>query len=309
MKCPRTIFAHQTKMTIWALICTIKTNKQMKNNYILIYFLLLIIILFVIANSCKKDDDESVNLNPIQSNEIVKTALAQAGITTFDGNTPPVLEGQYTTMHMQTYNAFGNLTFLIGQNLNSVFKLYNQTQEGSLSFSEKLPSGLWASGNGGYITGSDNNFTIWMENSLSNGAATEFILSATIDYSTGNFLNCKCITVFTKASSSYNVGDWYASSGWSEKTTQLCVYTMMSTFPCISSAGIAIYINDEYKGSLTQYFTSTPDCGGSGTITCDVLSGTYKFFAKCNSGSTVWGPYMYTAVSGICNKLRLDNKK
>jgi hypothetical protein len=280
----------------------------MKKNYILIYFLLIFIIIFAITNSCKKDEEESENLNPIQSNEIVKNALAQAGITTFDGNTPPALEGQYTTIHMKTYDAYGNLSFFIGQNMNSIFKLFSQTSYGNLSFSEKLPSGLWASGNGGYITGSDNNFTIWMENSLSNGAATAFVLSATLDVNSGNFLNCKCITVFTKASSSYNVGDWYASSGWIEKTTQICIYTMMSTFPCTSTAGIAIYINDEYKGSLTQYYNSIPDCGGSGTITCDVVPGTYKFFAKCNSGTTVWGPYMHTAVSGICNKICLGNK-
>jgi uncharacterized protein (TIGR02145 family) len=152
--------------------------------------------------------------NSIQQNATVKNALSQSGITTYDGNTPPSLQGTYTTTPMKCNNATGNLSYMFNQNLNSVFKLYNQTTSGEISFMEQLPSGLWAAGTGCYITGSGQSFTIWMRTTLSNGAETCFVLSGTLEQSTGNLVSCKSVTVFTIPSPSYNVGDSYSCGGW-----------------------------------------------------------------------------------------------
>ena len=170
-------------------------------------------VLLLFTNSCKKDDSNNNSSNP-KNNNIVKNALLQAGIITYDGNTPPTLEGIYSTTPMLIDAGTGNLKYFIGSYLNSTFKLYNQTPSGEIAFSEKTPNGLWNEASGCYITGSDNNFTLWMNNTSSTGATTVFVLSGTIETTTGNFVNCKSETVYTSATSSYNVGDYYASSGY-----------------------------------------------------------------------------------------------
>ena len=195
---------------------------KFRSNVLILFFLLSIVFSL---SSCKKlfnrgDNDSGGNGNPIQENSTVKQALSSAGITTYDGNTPPTLEGTYSTTPMQCYAAEGvNLQSFLYQYMNSVFKLYGQTTAGDISFSEKLPSGLFGAGKGCYITGSGNNFTIWMENSMSNGNKTAFVLSGTLETSTGNLINCKSITVFTYTAygSDYSVGDWYAARGWIQK--------------------------------------------------------------------------------------------
>ena len=89
--------------------------------------------------------------------------------------------------------------------------------------------------------------------------------------------------------------------------TQICAWTSMATYPCYT-AEINIYIDDVYEGYLYQYYTSTPSCGASGTITVDVSSGTHKFYAACNSGTTTWGPVYYNVDYGTCFKWQLINK-
>lgn len=53
------------------------------------------------------------------------------------------------------------------------------------------------------------------------------------------------------------------------------------------SGEIKIYINDEYKGTIKNYFDkkSTPNCGDIGTLTFDKKPGTYKFEAISPSGN------------------------
>lgn len=173
--------------------------------------LILIGFVLFLNSSCKKDDSSG---NPIQNNATVQDALSAAGFTTYDGNTPPTLEGTYTTTPMKQTNATKNLNWLVGQYMNSKFKLYGMTSSGEISFQEWTQNGQWGIGKGGYITGSGQNFTIWVFNSLANGAETAFVVSGTLDLATGNLLNCNSFTVYTKASSSYVVGDWFKASGW-----------------------------------------------------------------------------------------------
>jgi hypothetical protein len=200
-------------------------------------FIIIGVLILFITCCTKSDDTNDATGNPIQTNSLVVSALSQAGITTYDGNSPPVLQGTYSTTQMKCYNATGTLSFLIGQNMTTVCKFYDQTSAGQISFAEQISPDLFAEGKGCYITGSGQNFTIWMENSLSNGAATAFVLSGTLDQATGNLLNCKSVTVYTKSSGSYNAGDWYAHSGWLKKEVggntqcactsyevQICVY-------------------------------------------------------------------------------------
>ncbi|OFY99550.1 MAG: hypothetical protein A2491_07065 [Bacteroidetes bacterium RIFOXYC12_FULL_35_7] len=101
---------------------------------------------------------------------------------------------------------------------------------------------------------------------------------------------------------------WYGANKTfttSAGQTQICAWTSSSTFPC-SSARIDIYIDDVYKGYLSSYYTSTPSCGASGTVTVNTTAGSHKFFARCNSGSTTWGPSYYTVSSGSCFKWQLN---
>ncbi len=103
-------------------------------------------------------------------------------------------------------------------------------------------------------------------------------------------------------------GIWYGNNvsfTTSAGQSQICVWTSLSTFPC-SSARIDVYIDDSYKGYLSSYYTSVPDCGYSGTVTVNVSPGSHKFFAKCNSGSTTWGPSYYTVSAGACFKWKLN---
>lgn len=89
--------------------------------------------------------------------------------------------------------------------------------------------------------------------------------------------------------------------------TEICVWTALSVFPC-STEVIDVYIDDVYAGSLDQYYTTTPDCGESGTVTLPVTPGTHKFAASCASGSTTWGPDYYNVDDGVCYKWELSSK-
>jgi hypothetical protein len=104
-----------------------------------------------------------------------------------------------------------------------------------------------------------------------------------------------------------NASNYYSSAntddGSCAYTTQITVWTGMSTFPC-NTAGINVYIDDSYIGTLNSYYTSTPGCGASGGASISVEPGTHKFYAQCSSGSTTWGPYYYS-VSGSCYKWQL----
>ena len=49
---------------------------------------------------------------------------------------------------------------------------------------------------------------------------------------------------------------------------------------CVSDRDLKVYLNDEYIGMLTQFFTDVPDCGESGTLFIEKKAGRYKLEAK-----------------------------
>jgi len=229
-----------------------------------------ITLLASILISCKDDENNNGNTdNNIKNNTTVINALAAAGITTYDGNTPPSINGDYSTSPMQVYNATGALTGNIGYNMTTIFKLSEQTSSGSIKFAEQISPNLFANGKGCFITGSGQNFTIWMENTLSNGAATAFVLSGTLSPTTGDFLNCKSLTVYTKASVSINVGDWYAASGWIDKLPQSSV-----TCSC-SDYDLSRVTFSPYSGTSSRKYGVYITGGASDA--CNIGTVTYTF--------------------------------
>ena len=171
-------------------------------------FLVFVFILFSV--SCTQDGSE---INPIKTNQIVTRVLNNAGITTFDCGTPPQIDGVYSTTNMTCTDGSSVFTTMIGSRMTTNVKFFNQSSEGKISVSEQISPNVFASGNGAFITGCDNNFTIWMQSTLSNGAETAFVLSGTKDTKTGNLVNCKSVTIYTKATPSIPAGEWYNDNG------------------------------------------------------------------------------------------------
>ncbi len=269
----------------------------------LVYSITAAGLLMLLTNSCTKD--EVVTGNPVQRNSVVKEALSASGIATYDGNTPPKLEGVYSTVPMQIYDATTIFSPYIGQNMSTIFKLSNQTSSGDISFAEQFSDGFFADGTGCFITGSGQNFTIWMQSSLSNGGATAFILSGTLDLASGNILNCRTITVYTVSTPSYSAGNWYAAQGWLQNTNNQNTTTGQAMFWTSRQdiSPITVYINNSNAGIITVYSTGgLPDCGTTGFVTVDKSPGTYSFTAS--DGTHNWNGTI-TVTAGSCYKMQL----
>ncbi|MEI6059359.1 MAG: hypothetical protein WCR72_01560 [Bacteroidota bacterium] len=275
----------------------------MKNRK-LVYSFALMGIIMMFANGCKKSENAATG-NPIQNNKAVESALVTAGITTYNGGTPPHLDGVYSTATMQIYNASSILSAYIGQNMSSIFKLYNQSSTGDISFAEQFSDGTYADGKGCYITGSGQNFTIWMESTLSNGGATAFILTGTLEQTTGNIINCHTLTVYTKATPNYSVGDWYAASGWLQNVNNIVPLTGQAMFWTSRAdvSYISVYVSNVNVGTISVYSTSgQPVCGTSGFVTVDKSPGTYSFTAS--DGKLNWSGTIIVSAGG-CYKMQL----
>ncbi len=271
----------------------------------LVYSIALMSFLMMFVTGCKKDETAATG-NSIQRNGTVKSALRLAGITTYDGNTPPSLEGAFSTAPMQIYDASTILSPYIGQNMSTIFKLFNQTSSGDISFAEQFSDGTYADGKGCYITGSGQNFTIWMESSLSNGGATAFVLSGTLQQSTGDVINCSTITVYTKATPSYSVGDWYAASGWLQNILNIVPLTGQAMFwTSRTDVGyITVYVSNVNAGTITVHsLGGQPSCGTSGFVTIDESPGTYNFTAT--EANYNWKGTI-TVTAGGCAKMQLN---
>lgn len=278
--------------------------------------LLIVGLLFISINSCKKDEDSGSG-NSIQQNSVVQNALKSAGITTYEGNTPPNLEGLYSTTPMKCYDASSRLSGFVGQNLNSIFKLYGQTASGSISFAEKLASGQFNSGNGCYVTGSGQNFTIWQSINISTGGATALIFSGTVGLS-HDLISVKSLTVYTKASASYSVGDWYATRGTILRLdpppvkAPTIVLNWVQVIP-FSTVHLSAKVTDwgDYSAStvniagffLNKDMKFTPITNDSFSIdVSDLAIGTYDCKAFMNVRDS-WSPYAqpnyYSSVSTV----------
>lgn len=260
--------------------------------------------------SCDKAEDETKSTtvagNPVQTNSTVISALSSAGISTNSGDTPPTLEGIYNTQWMRCYNASTNMSYFINQYMNTTFQLYGQSG-GSIYFAEQISPNLFGDGVGGYITGAGQDFTVWMFNSLSNGAQTAFILSGSIDYGTGDLLGCISLTVYTvKGQSSYEVGDWYAALGTIKKVTNpaptkgnVVFWTArQDIYP------ITVSVDGVNVGTITVYITGggAPQCGTQGCVTIEKDSGYYNFTAT--DGYHNWSGTFYIN-AGDCSTVEM----
>ena len=178
----------------------------------------------IIFTGCSKDDPPPKASNftspaEIVSNPSVAKALNDAGVSVYDGNTPPLnLAGEYSTDGI-VVNSSDGLSEMIGRTFQSTFILSNQSSSGTIDFTEKV-QGITAAGSGGYITGKDGNFTIYQESKQSGLEAglppgisvTVVLIMSGTKANNGNLTNMKGISIFTEVNNrSYNliIGQWW----------------------------------------------------------------------------------------------------
>ena len=182
------------------------------------------ILTFVLSASvflgCEKEKKDGVDL--IRENPYVKNAIKEAGFPEYGGNNPPALAGTYLPNGKVT-DASNLFSEMIGASLKSVFILSNQTTSGKIDFEERV-EGIKVSGCGGYITGDNGAFTIYMESTQTGseaGLPDDLSLKVVVQMSgkqsnTGNLTGVQGITIIIDAKSNnkaYNLssikGLWY----------------------------------------------------------------------------------------------------
>lgn len=89
------------------------------------------------------------------------------------------------------------------------------------------------------------------------------------------------------------------TTGGGGSTGQVAVWTSRSSGPNIdvSIDGVAV-------GTLTQYFTGTPNCGDAGTITRTLPVGSHT--VKGTAGTLTWGPSSFNITAGGCLMYQLQ---
>lgn len=65
---------------------------------------------------------------------------------------------------------------------------------------------------------------------------------------------------------------------------------------CTDEGYLSIYVDDMYVGQITSYFTSSPDCSSSGTLSIIKKSGYYKLTAK--GATKKWEGYVLVSSDG-----------
>jgi len=85
---------------------------------------------------------------------------------------------------------------------------------------------------------------------------------------------------------------------------QLMVWNSNSQ-PCPAGAGstISVYIDGQYAGGLSHYYTTTPSCGASGAVTKTLSVGSHTVKGSC--GTSTWGPKTVMVTEGGCYRLEL----
>jgi hypothetical protein len=178
-------------------------------------FAVVIALITMLSNSCMKDTDSQQG-NPVQKNNQVKIARILAGIPTYEGNSPPNIEGSFLSTPMVFYKGYGYPSNMIGQSLHTIYNLYNQTTDGKIRLSEQMNDDIFIDTEC-FITGSGQNFTVWLEVQGLRGEQLANVFSGTYDTITGNFTNCYIVFVFTHGFSdeysNHAAGDWIAARG------------------------------------------------------------------------------------------------
>ena len=82
------------------------------------------------------------------------------------------------------------------------------------------------------------------------------------------------------------------STGTTSTTGQVAFWTSRTT------GNITVSVDGASVGTLTQYYTSMPTCGSSGTITKTLSAGSHTMTAS--SSGVSWGPSTFTISAGGC---------
>jgi uncharacterized protein (TIGR02145 family) len=209
--------------------------------------ILLALIIFGLLNiiSCKKDSSSNSASNITQDETVLKI-LKNAGVTVYSGKTPPDITGTYDE-DLLCNRAVGKTSIFRQQHSNATCMFYNQDAKGNILFAEKLPSGTFAEGLGGIITGTGYYFTVWLQNTLSNGGETLVVFSGKKTSCSCDITDVNSITIYTKGNSSYDEGDWYATIGSLNRPWQCLLETPAFT-PTIQIS------------PFTNITSSTADC-------------------------------------------------
>ena len=183
-----------------------------------------VLSIFILV-SCYDQDDKLLPDTPeeILENPFVKNANKEADFPIHKGNNPPALAGTYLA-NGQVTDASYLLSEMIGSTIASEFILSRQTSSGKIDFEERV-NGLRVTGRGGYITGANGNFTIYMvseqtgsEAGLPNDVSiTVVMLMSGKQSSNGNLTGVEGITIIIEAKSSNKAYDLSAIKGLWEK--------------------------------------------------------------------------------------------
>lgn len=126
---------------------------------------------------------------------------------------------------------------------------------------------------------------------------------------------------FTLTYQGSRVGDYLPASSWANATQgdpgycsgtvttptptpttgQIAVWTSRST---TQTGSISVKIDNVSAGNLTQYYSSTPTCGDSGTVTKTLTTGTHSLSAA--DGTLAWAPASFSITAGGCLTFRLN---
>ena len=192
-----------------------------RGNFSFCTILAFVVSILVIA-SCEKDDGKNKGPDEIIKNPSVSSAIDKSDMPVYKGTTPPPLAGTYLSDGEVT-DVSSLFNGMIGIPLQSEFILLNQTTSGKIDLEERI-DGIKATGSGGYITGANGNFTIYIESKQTGSEAglpkdvsvTVVMLMSGTKASNGNLINVEGLTVFTSAKSSnksYDLsaikGSWY----------------------------------------------------------------------------------------------------
>jgi len=150
-----------------------RNKKTSTHCFTLIFFLISVLLISTcvgknpVAPDFKKNDFESPE--EYLENPSVKNAVEDSDFPIYEGNNPPRLAGDYSA-NGEITSTSPLIESLIGTSINSKITLLNQTASGKIDLKETVGSiTVW--GSGGYITGENNDFTIWQESSQSGSEA------------------------------------------------------------------------------------------------------------------------------------------
>lgn len=192
----------------------------------------IIILIFVcgfVINSCEKGESNEATATS-KSEEIIKNpwvadAVNKSGISIHKGENPPQVTGLYAA-NGKVLKASLKFNSYIGDILESTFELHNQTASGSISYQERLEN-IKISGMGGYISGDNGKFTIYLESTqsgkdagLPNGVSLKVVVLMSGTKASNGNITASLLTIYTDVISTISqfdtnglVGSWFFSEG------------------------------------------------------------------------------------------------